>query len=93
MITITEAEFKTNIDAIFERAIDLPVKIEDGNHFLYLTSIDHINIIDNEWVKNFMTIPEEYRVNPFETCDTGDLYWADKRNVNEFKDKFDNLKL
>lgn len=89
MKTITEKEFKTNIDLTLSQAIDYPIKIIDEKNEYYLSTINDINIIDSEWVKNFMAIPEEYRVNPFKTCDTGDLYWADKRNIDEVKDKFD----
>ena len=28
-----------------------------------------------------MKIPEEYRVNPFDVSPSGDLYFADKRNI------------
>lgn len=85
MKKITENEFKKNIDAVVEQATDEPIQIETESNTLYLSTIRNINIIDNEWVKEFIAIPEEFRINPFEISDSGDLYWADKRNVDGVK--------
>lgn len=85
MKKITEKEFKKNIDAVVEQATDEPIQIETESNTLYLSTIRNINIIDNEWVNEFMAIPEEFRINPFEISDSGDLYWADKRNVEAVK--------
>lgn len=85
MKKITEIQFKHNVDAFLEQAIDEPIQIEIDNNKLYLSTIHNINVIDNEWVKEFMGIPEEFRINPFEISDSGDLYWADKRNVDGVK--------
>ena len=85
MKKITEKQFNQNIDAVLEQATDEPIQIEMDNNTLYLSTIDNINIIDNEWVKEFMAIPEEFRINPFEISDSGDLYWADRRNVEGIK--------
>ena len=85
MKKITEIQFKHNVDAFLEQAIDEPIQIELDNNKLYLSAIDNLQIIDNEWVKEFMAIPEEFRINPFEISYSGDLYWADKRNVEAVK--------
>lgn len=85
MKKITEKEFKQNIDAFLVQATDEPIQIELVNNSLYLSTIRNINVIDNEWVKEFMAIPEEFRINPFEISDSGDLYWADIRNVKAVK--------
>lgn len=85
MKKITEIQFKQNIDAFLEQATDEPIQIELVNNTLYLSTIQNTNVIDNEWVKEFMAIPEEFRINPFEISDYGDLYWADKRNVDGVK--------
>jgi len=85
MKKITEKQFKQSIDAYLEQAIDEPIQIEIDNNLLYLSTIQNINIIDNVWIKEFMAIPEEFRVNPFDISDSGDLYWADKRNVEGVK--------
>ena len=85
MKKITEIQFKHNVDAFLEQATDEPIQIELVNNTLYLSTIHNINVIDNEWVKEFMAIPEEFRINPFEISDSGDLYWADKRNIEAVK--------
>lgn len=92
MKKITEKQFKHNVDAFLEQAIDEPIQIELDNNKLYLSAIDNLQIIDNEWVKEFMAIPEEFRINPFEISDSGDLYWADNRNVEGVKEVIKNQK-
>ncbi len=85
MKKITEKEFKQNVNAVLEQATDELIQIEMDNNTFYLSMIDNLQIIDNEWVKEFMAIPEEFRVNPFEISDSGDLHWADIRNVEAVK--------
>lgn len=85
MKKITEIQFKHNVDAFLEQATDETIQIETESNTLYLSTIQNTNIIDKEWVKEFMAIPEEFRINPFEISDSGDLYWADKRNVDGVK--------
>lgn len=85
MKKITEKEFKQNIGTVLEQATNEPIQIEMENNTLYLSTIQNTNIIDKEWIKEFMAIPEEFRINPFEISDSGDLYWADKRNVDGVK--------
>jgi len=92
MKKITEKEFKQNIDTVLEQSTDQPIQIELLNNTLYLSTIRNINILDNEWVKEFMAIPEEFRINPFEISDSGDLYWADSRNVEGVKEVIKNQK-
>lgn len=82
MKKITEKEFKQNVDTVLEQATDEPIQIEMENNAVYISTIHNINVIDNEWVKEFMAIPEEFRLNPFDISDSGDLYWADRRNVD-----------
>jgi len=40
----------------------------------------HYTEEDIEW---FFSIPKKYRVDPFEMIDDGDIYWADKRNIDD----------
>ncbi len=44
---------------------------------------------NKKWVKEFMSIPQEHRVNPFEMSPSGDLFYADKRNVDLIKEAFE----
>jgi len=41
---------------------------------------DYYSIDDLQY---FLAIPSEYRVDPFELSPSGDLYYADKRNVDK----------
>lgn len=91
MKKITEKQFKQNIDTFLEEATEEPIQIEMDNNTLYLSSIDSLQVIDNEWVKEFMAIPEEFRINPFDISDSGDLYWADRRNVEDLQKIKNNL--
>jgi len=34
-------------------------------------------------LKQFLSIPKDHRIDPFEVIDDGDVYWADKRNVEQ----------
>jgi len=36
-------------------------------------------------LKQFLSIPKKHRVDPFEVIDDGDVYWADKRNVDKLE--------
>jgi len=35
-------------------------------------------------------IPKKYRVNPYEISPSGDMFWADKRNVEKLKKAIEN---
>ena len=43
------------------------------------------NFVSDEWLDDFFKIPAEYRCNPFDISPSGDLYFADKRNVEAIK--------
>ena len=38
---------------------------------------------DEGWINDFLSIPAEYRCNPFDTSPSGDIFGADKRNVEQ----------
>jgi hypothetical protein len=37
------------------------------------------------WFNDFFSIPEQFRCNPFDYSPTGDMFYADKRNVENLK--------
>jgi hypothetical protein len=37
--------------------------------------------VSESWVKDYLSIPAEHRVNPFDVSPSGDLFFADKRNL------------
>jgi len=45
-----------------------------------------------KWKKKFFEIPAEYRVNPFDISLSGDLFWADKRNVEHVDKSIQEIK-
>jgi hypothetical protein len=38
--------------------------------------------VSNEWLDEFFQIPAEFQCNPFDVSPSGDLYFADKRNLD-----------
>lgn len=38
-----------------------------------------------KWLVEFFSIPQEFRCNPFDTSESGDIFFADKRNVEKLK--------
>ena len=48
---------------------------------MVVTDTPDCSLITEYWIKEFFAIPEQHRCNPFEYSPSGDLYFADKRNV------------
>lgn len=71
----------------FELAEKERVAVKRGKKYvnLIVSSDPAKTYVDEDWVAQFMAIPAEFRVNPFEVSPSGDLFWADKRNVEETK--------
>lgn len=38
---------------------------------------------ETQILKEFLSIPQEYRVNPYDYSPSGDLFFADKRNIDK----------
>lgn len=83
MKVITTREIRNEIKTYFELAEHERVSVKRGRKFINLiVSEDPSKIyVDEDWVAEFMSIPAEYRVNPFEVSPSGDLFFADKRNL------------
>lgn len=83
MKVITTREIRNEIKTYFELAEKERVSVKRGKKYINLIVSDDPakNYVDEDWVKEFMNIPEKYRVNPFETSPSGDLFFADKRNL------------
>lgn len=69
----------------FELAEKEKVVVKRGNKYvtLVVTNNPDTNFVSEDWIKEFMSIPMEYRCNPFEVSPSGDLFFADKRNVEK----------
>lgn len=94
MKKISREEFKQDIDNYIEFASDESLHIQHNDADLLLLNplSAKLNIVDEVWVNEFMAIPEAYRVNPFLTCDSGDLFWGDKRNLDKLDEAIESSK-
>ena len=94
MKKISREEFKQDIDNYIEFASDVSLHIEHNDADLLLLNplSAKLNVVDEVWVNEFMEIPEAHRVNPFLTCDSGDLYWGDKRNLDKLDGAIESAK-
>jgi hypothetical protein len=88
MKVITTREIVRQTKTYFDLAEKERVAIKRGNKYVILIVTDEpeTKFVSEKWIKEFMTIPPEYRVNPFEVSQSGDLFFADKRNL-EYIDK------
>lgn len=92
MKVITTRQIRNEMKTYFELAEKERVLVKRGDKFINLVVTDDPDrvIVDENWLKDFFNIPEEYRCNPFDTSPSGDLFWADKRNVKAAKDAIAN---
>ncbi|MDR0833891.1 MAG: hypothetical protein LBN93_06875 [Candidatus Symbiothrix sp.] len=87
MKVISTREVRNEMKTYFDLAEKERVVVKRGKKFVNLIVADDPDTIfvDDDWVKDFFEIPEEYRCNPFDVSPSGDIYWADKRNVEGTK--------
>jgi hypothetical protein len=83
MVIVSTREFKDNQRKYFKLAEEEKVFVKRGKKYinLFVTDTPNINSMNETWVKGFFSIPAEHRCDPFEMSPSGDLFWADKRNV------------
>ena len=60
----------------------IAVKRKDKYVILMIADDPGKIFVNEDWINEFMSIPEAYRVNPFEVSASGDLFFADKRNLD-----------
>lgn len=74
---------RADVKTFFDLAEQERVVIKRGNKYvnLIVSSEPDSKFVSDEWIKEFMSIPMEHRCNPFEISPSGDLFFADKRNV------------
>ena len=84
MVIVSTREFRDRQKKYFDIAEQEKVLIKRGKKYinLFVTEDPDNNFVDETWVRDFFSIPEEYRCNPFDASPSGDLFWADKRNVD-----------
>ncbi|GHT53450.1 hypothetical protein FACS1894145_4040 [Bacteroidia bacterium] len=94
MKVITTREIRNNTKTYFELAEEERISVKRGKKYINLVvskDPDEMYMSEN-WVKEFFAIPQEYRCNPFDTSPSGDLFWADKRNVEQLDQTIENSK-
>lgn len=73
---------------MFELAEKERVYIKRGkNKYISLVVTDdpEKKTFTEDWIKEFLSIPAEYRCNPFDYSPSGDLFYADRRNVEHLE--------
>jgi len=83
MVIVSSKEFRDNQKKYFDLAEEEKVLVKRGKKYinLFVTDEPDSNLVSETWVKEFLSIPAEYRCNPFDISPSGDLFWADKRNI------------
>lgn len=85
MRVITTREITRQTKTFFELAEKERVAVKRGKKFVNLVVTEEPDsiLLTVGWVKEFMSIPLEYRCDPFETSPSGDLFFADRRNLEK----------
>ena len=83
MVIVSTREFRDSQKKYFDLAEDEKVLVKRGRKYvnLFVTEKPDTNFFNDVWVNDFFSIPAEYRCNPFDISPSGDLFWADKRNI------------
>ena len=83
MKVITTREIVRETKKYFELAEKERVAVKRGKKYvnLIVTNDPDTKFVSEAWIKEFMSIPPEYRVNPFDVSPSGDLFFADRRNI------------
>jgi len=94
MVIVSTREFRDRQKKYFELAEDEKVLVKRGNKYinLFVSDKPDNNFVDETWVKEFLSIPAEYRCNPFDFTSSGDLFWADRRNIEIVKEGEQQIK-
>lgn len=94
MRIITTREIRQETKMFFELAEKERVSIKRGkNKYVNLIISDSpdTKLFSEDWLKEFFNIPAEYRVNPFDVSPSGDLFFADKRNLERIEKAVEQL--
>lgn len=88
MRIISTREFRQEAKAFFELAEKERVCVKRGkNKYVHLVVSDSpdTKLFSADWLKEFFAIPIEYRVDPFDISPSGDLFFADRRNLDRIE--------
>jgi hypothetical protein len=94
MKIVTTREITRQPKVYFELAKEEQVVVKRGHEYVHQIVSDRpdAKFVSDEWLDKFFKIPAEYRCNPFEISPSGDLYFADKRNVEHIEEGIEQAK-
>ena len=83
MRVVTTRDIVRKAKTYFELAETERVAVKRGNKYVNMIIDDSPDkvYLDESWISEYLSIPVEYRCNPFDISPSGDIFWADKRNV------------
>ena len=84
MVIVSTSEFRDNQRKYFDLAENEKVLVRRGKKYINLfvtEKPDNSSMFSEQWLKDFFSIPAEYRCNPLDISPSGDLFFADKRNI------------
>ncbi|MDR1153658.1 MAG: hypothetical protein LBL04_03020 [Bacteroidales bacterium] len=82
---ISTSEFRENQKKYLDLAEKERVVIKRGRNLITLTVAQKVTDVNKTWFEEFFSIPEKFRCNPFDYSPSGDLFYADTRNVEHVK--------
>ncbi|SCD20328.1 hypothetical protein PSM36_1507 [Proteiniphilum saccharofermentans] len=87
MKIITTREIVRETKTYFELAEKERIAVKRGRKYVNLIVTDDpdTKFVSEDWINEFMSIPAEYRINPFDVSPSGDLFFADKRNIEKIE--------
>ena len=85
MKVITTREIVRQTKTYFDLAETERIAVKRGNKYITMIVADSPDKVffDEGWIKDYLSIPVEFRCNPFDISPSGDIFWADKRNVEQ----------
>lgn len=95
MRIITTREIRQETKTFFELAEKEIVSIKRGkNKYINLIVTDSPDkkMFSEDWIKEFLSIPAEHRVNPFDVSPSGDMFFADRRNLERIEQSKESAK-
>lgn len=94
MKIITTREMRADAKTFFELAEKERVAVKRGRKYvnLVVTSDPDSKFVSEDWINEFFSIPSEFRCNPFDVSPSGDLFFADKRNIEKLNKSIQEAK-
>jgi len=94
MRIITTREIVRQTKIYFNLAETERIAVKRGKKYINMIVSDSPDKVffDEGWINDYLSIPAEYRCNPFDISPTGDIFWADKRNVEQLNNSIAQAK-